>query len=381
MKYDQETGQLSFTDPYINDFAKRKWSDDLFDRLESLVKTVMMTCDKNQESASNDFLQSQFDIMRREIVTSIQNPDLTSVVKCIQTSEEQILSKMDKFSHERITNHFKGSEGERLVMGILQTAFNPFDGCEPSCVSHKKTKPKRASHARNGTLLKRLHRRYSLENTSKVANSCDIVIQRTGYTDIRVECKAYGRDDPTRKVNSHEIKKFIDDLISKNCHGIIVSVYCGITSKNDVDIELVPTTNKLAVYLSLHVDMLPDIIRMMYKLDKLLNVAEKEDVTVLSNDVVSKIRGHISDYSSKLKDISKHLKDCSRLVSEMTLSTIENLLVSLPPEVEFCCGICGQLCRNQKGLNQHITSCKRKTEAPSSGRVKVIRLTDEPRDN
>ena len=346
MKYDQETGQLSFTDPYINDFAKRKWSDDLFDRLESLVKTVMMTCDKNQESASNDFLQSQFDIMRREIVTSIQNPDLTSVVKCIQTSEEQILSKMDKFSHERITNHFKGSEGERLVMGVLQTAFNPFDG-------------------------------YLLKDISNVANSCDIVIQRAGHTDIRVECKAYGRDDPTKKVNSHEIKKFIDDLISKNCHGIIVSVYCGIVNKNDVDIELVPTTNKLAVYLSLHVDMLPDIIRMIYKLDKLLNITEQEDVTVLSNDVVCLIRKHISDYSMKLKEISKHLKDCSRIVSEMTLTTIESLIVSLPPETDFSCSICGTVCRTQKGLTQHINACKRKNEAPDSARVKVARLSDE----
>jgi hypothetical protein len=327
-----EGGRIIIDNAFLVDFCIRKGTNELFVSCEQLLTTMFTICDKNPENASNDFIKTQFDIMRNELVESLQEtqaPDFTDVIDCIQMTQEQVMEKIDKFSHIRNTNRFKGEEGELIVYDILKRSFTPHDG-------------------------------YTVTRTNSVAHNCDMVVQRIGFPDIRVECKAYGKESGV-DVKESMVKKFLSDLIKTETHGVMVSVHSGISSKNDIDFEIVPTTNKFAFYVSgNYCQVVPEIIRLVYKFDKLYNPDDQDsNVTVLSNHTVTLIRDHISDFGRKLSEIKSHLDTSVRLLGQVYLDKIESLIVALPPECDTTCYICGFVAKSKGGLTQHMIKCKK----------------------
>jgi len=324
-----EGGRIIIDNAFLVDFCTRKGTNELFASCEQLLMTMFTICDKNPENASNDFIKTQFDIMRNELVESLQEtqaPDFTDVIDCIQVTQEQVMEKIDKFSHIRNTNRFKGTEGELIVFNILKTAFTPHDG-------------------------------YNVIRTNEVSHSCDVLVQRIGFSDVRVECKAYGRESGG-DVKESLVKKFLSDLIKTKSHGVMVSVHSGISTKNDIDFEIVPTTNKFAFYVSGNCHLIPDIIRVIYKFDRLCNMDEHDD-TILTNETVRVIRDHISDFARKISEIKSNLDNSSRLLGQIYLDKIESLIVALPPECDTTCYICGFVARNKSGLTQHKKKCEK----------------------
>lgn len=326
-----ESGRIVIDDPYLVEFFSRRGTLALFYTCEQLLVNACDICEKNSE-ATSELCMSQLEVMRNDIIEAVrlqkQKPDLTELKECVQASHDEITSKIDSFSLLRNTNRFKGEEGEQIILDILHKSFNHHDG-------------------------------YSIHDTSSKAHSCDMVIQRTGFPDIRIESKAYGRDSGDN-VKEAEVKKFISDLIKTNSHGVMVSLYSGIANKGDVDFELVPTTNKFAFYVSSNCQLVPEIVRLVYKLDRMYKVSEQDDVTVLTNDSVVRIREHIGDFTRKMSEIKSHLDNSIRLLGEMMMDKIERLIVALPPEEENnTCQWCGFVAKRKNNLTQHQKKCKK----------------------
>ena len=100
-----------------------------------------------------------------------------------------------KKEHEKCSNQ-KGKTGENIVFDMLENTL-------PS-------------------------KEYTILDCSKKGHSCDILIKRIKYPDIRVECKNYSSN-----VKTLEIVKFERDLEENNDSGIFISLSSGICGKKN----------------------------------------------------------------------------------------------------------------------------------------------------
>jgi len=269
-------------------------STQFLDACESVLDTMLQI--PAIDASSGEYVLNRLDTFKNEVVSSLNTKlDLSMVTNLIKTSIDSVMTKVDGFSQLRNTNNFKGKECEKHILSILQGAFHPHDG-------------------------------YSVQNISKTPNSCDILIQNPSFTDIRIESKGYGRDNGA-DVNATEVRKFMSDLVLMNSHGIMVSVYSGISNKSSIDIDIVPGTNKIAIFVK-GTDNLVNVVRLLFRLDNLIQLSTDENTTTITNDSVKRISDCILDFKKKSGQIQTHLNESIRLLKDMMFDKIEMLLVS-----------------------------------------------------
>jgi len=81
-------------------------------------------------------------------------------------------------------------------------------------------------------ILSNLYQSAEIVNTSKETAAGDFILRRIDYSPILFENKDYSRNVPI-----DEVKKFVRDTETQNCHGIFLSQHTGITSKQNFQIE------------------------------------------------------------------------------------------------------------------------------------------------
>jgi len=87
----------------------------------------------------------------------------------------------------------------------------------------------------------------SVERCGQTAGTCDLRLQQSPVSrPILFEIKSYSRSVPQK-----EIDKFIRDLSTQQCHGIMISVTSGITHKGNMTLEMVDG-QWIALYLPNH---------------------------------------------------------------------------------------------------------------------------------
>jgi hypothetical protein len=299
---------------------------------ENIYKVIAATSSPSDQSIMTQLLQLKSDIVssvKDDMFTAMSTTkfDFSDVINTVKSTSDTLSLKVDSFSQLRSTNTFKGKEGEQIVLDILKQNFHRHDG-------------------------------YTIEDTSDDTKCCDFVLKRVSYTDIRIESKAYGRDTGSQ-VNVGQVKKFISDLVQLNNHGIMVSLYSGIATKSSIDMEIVPTTNKFAFYVT-GLDQLPDIIRLIYRLDTITR-DDDGDSTTLTKDSVSQIREHINDFSKKREELEVHMNHSLRILKSMTYSVIEKIIFLEPPKNALRCQWCDHSFTSQKRLDNHTSqTCKKK---------------------
>jgi len=355
-------------DLYLVDFLHRKGTPEFMGLLEDVLKMMCTMCDKNPAHSTDEYLKTRFDIFGRDLINSLTTSgikaELTpetlqtlstkfehmnekldmsrmvdtvsrselmlSTVQGIKSSTDQLTSKIDSFSTLRTTNRYKGDHGERRLQEVLEIALQSSDG-------------------------------YTITDTSSMAHNCDMVIKRTGYPDIRIESKAHGRDNG-ESVKMVDIKRFESDLASLNTHGIMVSLYGGIVGKGHIDMTVIPTTNKMAFYLSnnnFDGDTVANTVKLIYKLDHITTLQNEENTITITNDTMAKIRSHLSDAGRRMEEIKSHLKNSMRLANEISWNVIEHLIMAVPPEpIALACEYCQLVFKNKSGLTQHRNKCK-----------------------
>jgi hypothetical protein len=109
---------------------------------------------------------------------------------------------------------------------------------------------------------------FAVEHTAGQACSCDILVKRSGFPDIRIESKAHGQGSG-EKVRSCNVVKFQRDLEHNRNHGIFVSLYTEIVNIGNFEIQQMPT-GKFAIYLCKigeNVEPVVEMIQLLYILD------------------------------------------------------------------------------------------------------------------
>ena len=190
------------------------------------------------------------------------------------------------------SNRRKGDEGEVGLVEVLEGTMTVRDG-------------------------------FSIQRVGTIPHNCDILIRKTGKPDVRVECKAHGKDNG-KPVATREVMRFEDDLKLLGNHGIFVSLYAPITGKAPFELRMLES-NRVAIYLSNnHFDaaMIRDLVLLIYRVDELIHA----DGIVLSPGQLGHIRAGLDDLSVKAAQIQAHLRASLELVSSMCFSSVARML-------------------------------------------------------
>lgn len=390
MRLDSQ-GHLVIDDRYICNFMSRHGNESFFATCESIIKSICLACEHNlTQDSQNDVLTHRLNVFKGELLDSISsrkmdtsdimstiktmnehnilnitskleqlphisskiddlknkidvtkvietsvtrnNDSLSQTLNTIKISQDQMANKIETFVTARNTTRYKGEEGEKGIINILESKLHTRDG-------------------------------YTIHDVKSIAHSCDIVIKRDGFPDVRVESKAHGKDTG-ENVRVAEVKKFESDLLTLNNHGIFISLYSGICGKGAFEIELLPN-NKFAVYLSNNNydgDIIADVVRLIYKLDRFVSGPESDNITI-STDSMMRIKAYLTDFNRKIEELKTSLKNSIRILNEITLDLIEKALIghvtdeSQTSTISYACNECGQICTSKAGLTLHKKKC------------------------
>ena len=104
------------------------------------------------------------------------------------------------------------------------------------------------------------HEGYIIERVHHIPWSCDILIKRNMFPDIRVECKANGKYNRF-KLCSSEVDKFVRDLKHNKSHGILVSTFSDITGIQQFEFKRILENGLIARFLESNQFKIGDIVR------------------------------------------------------------------------------------------------------------------------
>jgi hypothetical protein len=309
----------------------RVHDDDVLTHRLNIFKQELLESMSRQKFDTSDMMSTLRSMNEHQTLTLSSRldhiPQLSYKLNTVTDKVSSMSSKVDTFSSARNTSRYKGEEGEKGLHDVLENVLSCRDG-------------------------------YTIVDTKSVAHSCDMVIRRVGYPDIRVESKAHGRDTG-ESVRTQEVKRFESDLTHLNSHGIFVSLYSGICGKGAIEFELLPTTKKFAFYLSRNEfdgHMISEIVRLIYKLDTF--VSDKEgDILTITRDSMFKIKSYMSDFNRKIEDLKTNSKNSLRILNELTLDVIEKLLTN-EHDSSLTCGKCNNVFKNKAGLTLHSKKCQ-----------------------
>jgi hypothetical protein len=166
---------------------------------------------------------------------------------------------------------------------------------------------------------------YEVEMSSGKAYSCDMVIRKDGFPDVRVECKAYGE-----QVGKGEVSKFRRDLELMGTHGIFVSLHSGIEGVGKkYHMEQMPN-GKFAVYLGENgydTETIHSMLMILYKLDKVKREGD-EGVTVrVSSETMMRVQVYLGEVASNMKTVVASLRSNIAMLNEMSVDTVVHMLM------------------------------------------------------
>ena len=395
--YVDSHGRVVIDDHYICQFMSRHGNESFFATCESIIKSICLACEQNLSNDSqNDIMTQRLNVFKGELLECItsrkvdtseimstmktmnehnilnitskleqlphisgkidelknkidvtkvietsvtrNNDSLVQTLNTIKNSQDQMANKIETFTTTRTTTRYKGEEGEKGLINILESKLHTRDG-------------------------------YTIHDVKSIAHSCDIVIKRDGYPDVRVESKAHGKETG-ENVRVAEVKKFESDLLALNNHGIFVSLYSGICGKGNFEIELLPN-NKFAVYLANNNydgDTITEVLRLIYKLDRFTSGPDSDNITI-STDSMMRIKAYLTDFNRKIDDLKTSLKNSIRILNEITLDLVEKALTGHISDdaqthtISYECDGCGQACTSKAGLTLHKKKCQPSLDA------------------
>lgn len=164
---------------------------------------------------------------------------------------------------------------------------------------------------------------YTIERVGNLAHNCDILVRKQGRPDVRIECKAHGKDNG-KPVAAREVVRFEEDLKLLRNHGIFVSLYAPITGKAQFELRLIES-NRVAVYLSnnnFDAAMVRDLVLLIYEVDSLIHA----EGIVISPERLCRIKAGLSDVSIKAAQIQAHLRAGLELVGSMCIESVARML-------------------------------------------------------
>jgi hypothetical protein len=205
---------------------------------------------------------------------------------------------------------------------------------------------------------------FTLTDVSHIPQSCDFLVERSGFPNIRIESKSY--DLP---ISFTQLEKFQNDLLTQNVHGIFISATSPIATKNSIEIEQL-VNGKFVIYLSKNnydIDFIIDNIYFLYKLDSLVSSFPNSSNIILTPDTIKQINHFITQFKIKISDIKDNVKKTLDSLNSICFEQLEKILLQQfktntiqNNSSSFKCQYCDKVSKNKRGLHIHLGSCPKK---------------------
>ena len=290
-------------------------------------------------------------------------PLLSEYNQILQDKTKILLNDIVPKNNEKITNEINTSFGEisRTVMEIKSINMESNKSLGEVLKKFENSSLKGAiSEQITYNLIRTMYAENQIQYVGSTKESGDIIITRNDQPKILIENKDY-----KAKVDQLEIDKFIKDMKTQNCSGILLSQNSGITNKNQYDIKFYG--NNIGIYISnveYDTDKIQTAINMIDEIKSRIPEIDLENDTIQINNVdLEIINKEFNIFAAqKLKHI-KSIKDWSKkLINETeeinipTLYSILNMYYgsNVP---QFICKTCGFIGKNKGSLSSHQKSC------------------------
>lgn len=220
---------------------------------------------------------------------------------------------------------------------------------------------------------------WEIENVSGVGGQMDILLTRQDCPPIGIECKA----DDYGNVSHNEVRRFLANVNDTGRHGILVSLYNGISGYKNMDLHITDQ-GKIAMFLTenkFQMNQIEDCVRLMCKLDGYVSQIPKDTVhdgIHISSARLESIRKAVSAWDNELKDLKKHLKIAVEQTHRLKVNTLLELLTASGDisDSEAMIFVCPFRCKKDfnildqdgtikpksvGGLKKHLQSCHLRT--------------------
>lgn len=332
----------------------------------------------NDESVSAtvlDFLESresEYRSLRQqmdELVAKLQPDDLRNSIKGNFLELQQLKTEMQKQVSSAFNNapelKLHESEHDRISKAVLSTK-QMFELC--NTIDNVKSKiddlddkfkgsTKRGEYSQNmfEDLLNTEFGTCEIQNTTTDPHNGDFYIIADNQPKVLIELKDYSRNVPKK-----EIEKFISDVTSNNCCGILVSNRSGICQKKDFSFEVIDSS--IVVYIH-NCNYDTTFVRTAYEIiTYLYSTMVESNLNGMVQIHKDNLEGIKMNYETLIFNINKtirNLKDSINLLSNNRLEGLQELLntsiqITKPAPSTFDCDVCQKTLSSNQALQKHI---------------------------
>ena len=333
-KYNENTqkelsSQLSQLEKFMNEELSKIKPDDnnissLLNNFETKFNSLILTVSNSSESRINETINTEKNLQQQ--FRNEMSLFMGDVTKNMNSQSEFF----DKYKNSSLKGAFSENNLERILSSMYQTA--------------------------------------EIVNTSKDTASGDFMLKRLDESTIMIENKDYSRNVPIE-----EVRKFVRDIETQNCHGIFLSQHSGITSKQNFQIETKGTNIMVYIhnanYCSQTIKTAIDIIDSLE--DKLLDLKRDPDEEVhLSMEQLQEINNEVRRFLDKKQTVLTMLKEMSSKIEKelktfdlsCLVKTMNGIFGVMPEQPKvIICDICNSFqAQSNKSLAAHKRKCSKK---------------------
>ena len=372
----------------------KQYSESLLDKTQILFSDMLP---KSNESLSKDI---------STLVSSFQNDISKDTEKLIQSSINQ-----DSLQHflENIESKFAKTllDSQSMINNIVSTSESRIDKTiqelrtntdnklsNISEISNKNSASQTTLQSNISDLLKKMENSSSkgkisenilcnilvklypsaeINSVGSSKETGDIIMLRKAKPQILFENKNYNTN-----VTQDEIRKFLRDIDTQNCCGIMMSQQSGIANKNNFEIGL--HNNNVVIYIhnveydSDKIKTAVDIIdHFKYTLDEKDSAGEQ---TNIDKNLLDEINAEFSLFANHKITHIKSIRDMSQKLiaqtDELKIPSLENYLAKhYSSEIisQEQCPICNKYFKKGRPFDTHKRSCEKKHESQSQPKI------------
>jgi hypothetical protein len=205
----------------------------------------------------------------------------------------------------------------------------------------------------------------------------DIMMYRKDKPTILLENKNYDKN-----VTTDEVKKFIRDIETQNCCGIMLAQHSGIANKENYQIELYK--KNIVVYLH-NVDYDSDKIKVAIDIidhfkSQITDIDTGSDVLTIEKHILDDINSEYQLFMSQklthIKTIKEFNQKLLSQVDEINIPSLEQFLyknysISTSTSQDVC-EFCSRSFKSQRALSAHYRGCIKKNDSKTNPLIENI---------
>jgi len=372
---------------------------------ESLLdKTKLLITDLIPKN--NDILSKEISLSMKELHSTINN-DTTKFIKNSVNKES-----LEKFVSELDEKFIKTLVNSQTMMNTLITSSEQRLDTRINDIrtttEQKLSEIKDISTSNNGSqsqlqttisdLLKKMENSSSKGKISENLLYNIIIplyptaeISSVGTTKETGDIMMYRKDKPTillenknydKNVNTEEVKKFIRDVETQNCCGVMLAQHSGIANKENYQIELYK--KNVVVYLH-NVEYDPYKIKVAIDIidhfkSQLTEIESGIDTLTIEKHILDDINTEyqlfITQKFTHIKTIKEFNQKLLSQIEEINIPSLEQILhknysISTSTSQDIC-EFCSKSFKSQRALSAHLRGCMKKVETKTNPVIENI---------